>query len=77
VDRAKAVSILKEILFACRGVIPFMAIIPPNPTIVSKGYQLYIKASPDTFEEAYIQDIVNRNNLAIKDYKELLIIYKP
>jgi hypothetical protein len=77
-NREKAVAVLKEILNVSGGIFPFMALMLPNTdNVLSNGYQIHIKTRFYMFDQACIQDIVIKNNLAITEENGVLVIYKP
>jgi hypothetical protein len=77
-NREKAVSVFKEILTACSGIAPSIAIMPPNADrILSKGYQLHVRTRSTTLDRICIENISNKNNLSLKDEEGLLVIYSP
>ncbi len=73
-NREKAVNVSKEILTACNGITPCIAIMSPNTV---KDYQLQVRTRPTSLDKICIEHVSNRNNLALKDKEGLLVIYSP
>ena len=77
-DRAEAIRVVKDIIACTNCYSPFVALMPPNAhNLLSKGYQIHIKAQLNTSQMDVLEGIIKKNVLALKEEAELLIIYKP
>ena len=77
-DRAEAMTVLKEILASTDCDSSFVALMPPNSyNLLSKGYQIHIKTRLDTLQNELLESILRRHGLSLRKDKEILIIYRP
>ena len=76
-ERNAAITYLKELITKCNDISPdAVSFEKPNSTD-STGYILYIKGSIDRSARQIVFDIAKKNNLAVKEDKNGVIIYKP
>jgi hypothetical protein len=77
--RDEAVSLLKEVSDKCVSLVPYgIMLMPPNAdNVLSKGYQLHIKANLDKESLSCMKPFVEKRGLRMKQEKDLLVIYKP
>jgi hypothetical protein len=73
VDRKYAMSFLKEIKDECPMLSGDMILSTPEKEKV----QLQLKTTLDDQTRACLQSILEKNKLALKEEKDLVIIYKP
>jgi len=80
-NRDEAVSLLKELIFACDGIgEEGVMLMPPNSgDVLSHGYQLHIKESLWNEYSDCIEPLVKKHELALahEHEKQLLVVYKP
>ncbi len=79
-NRKEAVIVLKEIFDKCKYLNgTYMALIPPNASsLLSQGYQVYIKASFDAETQKIIQKILEKYNcILLLEKEDVAIIYEP
>lgn len=78
-DRPEAVALLKELFDNC----PFLegksfALMPPNAdSVLSKNYQLHIKANLDETSILCIEKIAHKRDLTVNNKGSLVVIYRP
>jgi hypothetical protein len=74
--RDEAVLTLKEISGICED-ISAVSLIESKPTDRSSGYQLHIKSPIAHINKQLINGICKKHDLAVAEYKDEVIIYKP
>jgi hypothetical protein len=77
-DRADAVSMLKEISSTCRNLNEAAVLLikskPEDQT--SEDYQLRIKVTLDPQDKQSLKEIVQKNNLSLKEDQDTVTIFK-
>ncbi|MGD0996383.1 MAG: hypothetical protein ABR909_12775 [Candidatus Bathyarchaeia archaeon] len=78
-NRDEAVAIYKEIINVCEnmGSNAFNLMLSEKNDATAKGYQIRITMSTDTEIKQQITNIAKKHNLAVKEEKDEVIIYKP
>lgn len=79
-NQKQAEDLLKEIQNSCPALKDStIAVMPPDSSDVpSKGYQIHIKNSaPDEDTLCCLKNLAEKHNIALRQQKELLVIYKP
>jgi hypothetical protein len=77
--REEAVSLLREVSDKCPSLAPngIMLMPPDADGVLSKGFQLHIKAHLDEESLSCINPLVIEHGLLLKNEKDLLVIYRP
>jgi len=77
--RDEAINVLKEISEACTNLETYQVMImPPNANgVLSTGNQIHVKVNLDQESMMCIKPFLAKRGLAVKQEKNLLIIYKP
>ncbi len=78
-NRDEAVAIYKEIVNVCESMKlnAFNLMLSEKNDSTAKGYQIRITMSPDTEIKQQITNIAKKHDLAVKEEKGEVIIYKP
>ena len=78
-NRDEAVAIYKEIVNVCEsmGSNAFNLMLSEKNDATAKGYQIRITMSPDAEIRKQITNIAKKHDLAVKEEKGEVIIYKP
>ena len=78
-NRDEAVAIYKEIINVCEnmGSNAFNLMLSEKNDATAKGYQIRITMSTDSEIKQQITNIAKKHDLAVKEEKGEVIIYKP
>ncbi len=78
-NRAEAVSIIKEIFSSCQLVeSEHISLIPPAlHNAVARGFQVEIKTRLSNNDRLCVEAILQKHNFALKEKPEFSIIYEP
>ena len=78
-NRDEAIALYKEIMNLCPSMgssaVNLMKSRPDDP--VAQGYQVRIRASPDSESEKLIEEIAKKHSLVMKEENGEVIIFKP
>lgn len=77
--REEAVNLLKELSDKCTCLVPYaIMLMPPDADeVLSKGFQLHIKANLHQEDLSCMKPFVEERGLKLKQENDLLVIYRP
>jgi hypothetical protein len=78
-NREEAIAVLKELSALCVCLVPYsVMLMPPNADdVLSKGYQLHIKANLPKEDAVCMRPHLEKRGLTLKQEEDLLVIYRP
>lgn len=74
--RTEAVAFLKELKDTCNEMTPDSLSIDDSDAQDSVGYKVLIKGTIDEFHKERVKLTAKKSNLAVKEYGDVIIIYK-